>query len=66
MANLKCILYFQYDSNVCSDVTVILLVFHAGDPGSIAAEGNIFRLQSYLSQFLYILQQDFSSVLHKT
>ena len=38
---------------------VILLAFHAGDPGSIPVEGNIFRLQSYFSHFLYILQQEF-------
>ena len=44
---------------------VILLVFHAGDPGSIPFEGNIFRLQSYFSHFLFILQQEFSSVVHK-
>ena len=43
---------------------VILLVFHAGDPGSIPFEGNFFRLQSYFSHFLFILQQEFS-VLHK-
>ena len=41
---------------------VILLVFHAGDPGSIPFEGNIFS-SSIL--FLFILQQEFSSVLHK-
>ena len=44
---------------------VILLVFHAGDPGSIPVEGMFFRLQSYFSYFIYILQQGFSSVVHK-
>ena len=45
---------------------VILLVFQAGDPGSIPVEGKyFFRLQSYFSHFLFILQQEFSSVLHK-
>ena len=43
---------------------VILLVFHAGDPGSIPVEGNISS-SSYFPHFLYILQQEFSSVLHK-
>ena len=44
---------------------VILLVFHAGDPGSIPVEEIFFRLQSYFPHFLFILQQEFSSVLHK-
>ena len=44
---------------------VILLVFHAGDPGSIPVKEILFRLQSYFSHFLYILQQEFNSVLHK-
>ena len=45
---------------------VILLVFHAGDPGSITVKGNIFSSSILFSQFfLYILQQEFSIVLHK-
>ena len=44
---------------------VILLVFHAGDPGSIPVKGNIFSSSILFSPFLYILQQEFSSVLHK-
>ena len=32
---------------------VILLVFHAGDPGSIPVEGNIF-LSSYFPFLLYV------------
>ena len=45
---------------------VILLVFHAGDPGSISVEGNIFSSSIlFFPIFLYILQQEFSSVLHK-
>ena len=50
---------------VSSGVMVILLVFHAGDPGSIPVEGNIFSSSILFSPFLYILQQEFSSVLHK-
>ena len=44
---------------------VILLVFHAGDPGSIPVEGNIFSSSILFFPFLFILQQEFSSVLHK-
>ena len=45
---------------------VILLVFHAGDPGSILVEGNILSSSILFSHFcLYILQQELSSVLHK-
>ena len=53
---------------------VILLVFHAGDPGSIPMEGNIFSSSILFSPFsIYlqqefsrdILQQEFRSVLHK-
>ena len=46
---------------------VILLVFHAGDPGSIPVEGNIFSssILFFPFFFLYILQQEFSSILHK-
>ena len=43
---------------------VILLVFHAGDPGSIPVEWNMFS-SSYFSHFLYILQQECSSVRQK-
>ena len=44
---------------------VVLLVFHAGDPGSIPVEGNIFS--SYFPQFfIYIFSNKiFCSVLHK-
>ena len=58
---------FPITFTVSSGVMVILLVFHAGDPGSVPVEGTIFFfcLQSYFSHFLYILQQEFSSVLHK-
>ena len=34
---------------------VILLVFHAGDPGSIPVEGNIFSSSILFSPFFYIL-----------
>ena len=48
---------------------IILLVFHAGDPGSIPVEGNIFSSSILfpppLFIYIYILQQKFSSVLHK-
>ena len=47
---------------------VILLVFYAGDLGSIPVEGNIFSSSILFSPFfiyLYIFQQEFSSVLHK-
>ena len=45
---------------------VILLVFHAGDPGSIPFEGNIFSSSIlFFPFFLFILQQEFSSALHK-
>ena len=44
---------------------VILLVCHAGEPGSIPVEGNIFSSSVLFVPFLYILQQEFSSVLHK-
>ena len=45
---------------------VILLVFYAGDLGSIPVEGNIFSSPILFSPFFkYILQQEFSSVLHK-
>ena len=46
---------------------VILLVLHAGDPGSIPVEGNIFSFLILFFPFfyIYILQQQFSSVLHK-
>ena len=43
---------------------IILLVFYAGDPGSIPVEGNI-SFPILFFQFLYILQQEFSSILHK-
>ena len=44
---------------------VISLVFHAGDPSSIPVEGNIFSSSILFSHFLFILQQEFSSVPHK-
>ena len=46
---------------------VILLVFHDGDPGSIPVEGNIFSSSILFFPFFIsrILQQEFSSILHK-
>ena len=44
---------------------VILLVFHAGDPGSIPVEVNIFSSSYFPHFFIYTLQQEFSSVVHK-
>ena len=48
---------FPIRFNVSSSVMVTLLVFHAGDPGSIPMEGNIFSSSVLFSHFLFILQQ---------
>ena len=50
--NLYCI---SSKITVCSGVIDIFLVFHAGDPGSIPVEGNIFSSSIlFFPYFLYI------------
>ena len=56
---------FPIRLNSLSDVMDILLVFYAGDPGSIPVEGNIFSSSILFFPFFIYFAKEFSSVLHK-
>ena len=47
-------MYIVFPIRFNRGVMVILLVFHAGDPGSIPLEGNIFSFSILFSPFFYI------------